>query len=111
MRCNRLSGPLIDFAPLAKLRNVWFDTQDLTGTLAALGGLKNLTYLEAAGNKLSGPVPPSLCRMTCHAGGNANLTCPLPEPGCCMVSKCGKLPTPTPTPPIVDATIGGCYPQ
>ena len=27
MRCNRLSGPLIDFTPLTQLKNVWFDTQ------------------------------------------------------------------------------------
>ena len=33
MRCNQLSGPLIDFTRLTKLRNVWFDTNQLTGSL------------------------------------------------------------------------------
>jgi len=51
MRCNHLTGPLIDFSKLPRLKNVWFDTQNgskpLTGTLTALGGLKNLSFLQA----------------------------------------------------------------
>ena len=82
----------------------------MTGTLGALGGLRNLTYLEAANNRLTGPVPPSLCRIACHAGGNENISCPLPQPGCCMVPKCGKVPDPLPAPPI-KASMGECYPQ
>lgn len=110
MRCNKLSGPLIDFSPLKKLKNVWFDTQNLTGTLESLGTLQNLTFLQASNNELSGPVPPSLCRLGghCYGGGNPNFTCPLPKPGCCMVDTCGKAPTP---PDLVVSSMGECYPQ
>ncbi len=108
MRCNRLSGPLIDFSPLTQLKNVWFDTQNLTGTLESLGSLKNLTYLEAARNRLTGTIPPSLCKLgsECSAGGNS-ISCPLPSPGCCKVATCGK----TSTLPSGAPSMGECYPQ
>ena len=112
MRCNRLSGPLIDFSPLTKLKNVWFDTQNLTGTLESLGTLKNLTFLQASKNQLSGPLPASLCRLGGHCygeGGGNNFTCPLPKPGCCMVDTCGKVPEPQKDP--VPESMGECYPQ
>lgn len=108
MRCNRLSGPLIDFSPLKSLRNVWFDSQNLTGTLDTLGTLKNLTYLQAAGNQLTGTIPARLCALgsECSAEGN-HLSCPLPTPGCCKVATCGKVPAlPAPKP-----SMGECYPQ
>ena len=66
-------GPLIDFSPLKSLRNVWFDSQNLTGTLDTLGTLKNLTYLQAAGNQLTGTIPARLCALgsECSAEGCA----------------------------------------
>ncbi len=108
MRCNHLSGPLIDFSRLSRLKNVWFDSQNLTGSLDSLSTLTNLTYLEASNNKLTGTVPPSLCELgaECLAGGNS-FSCPLPQPGCCKVSKCGRVPAlPTKT-----TSMGVCYPQ
>jgi hypothetical protein len=50
MRHNQLSGPLLNFAKLPNLLNVWFDTQTgadpLTGTLTALGALSNISAGE-----------------------------------------------------------------
>jgi hypothetical protein len=107
MRCNHLSGPLIDFSKLTQLKNVWFDSQNLTGSLESLGGLKNLTFLQASGNHLSGPIPESLCEIDCNAGGN-DFSCPLPTPLCCGVKTCGTNGT-TPAPP--KPSMGVCYPQ
>jgi hypothetical protein len=60
MRGNQLTGPLIDFSRLPHLKNVWFDTnKNLTGSLAALGALRNLTFLQASNNALSGSVTPT----------------------------------------------------
>ena len=57
MRCNQLSGELIDFSKLTKLRNVWFDTNaGLTGALGGLGQLQGLTFLQASHNPgIGGP--------------------------------------------------------
>lgn len=108
MRCNHLSGPLIDFSRLTHLKNVWFDSQNLTGSLASLSTLNNLTFLQASNNKLTGAIPTSLCRLgaECSAEGNA-LSCPLPSPGCCKVSTCGKVPAL----PSKASSMGECYPQ
>ena len=112
MRCNKLEGTLPDFSRLPRLRNVWFDSQDsaakLTGSLASLGALQNLTFLQASNNAFEGALPPSLCDINCDAAGNANLSCPLPAPGCCQVSACGPTPAPVKPPP---SSMGECFPQ
>ena len=108
MRCNKLVGPLIDFTKLPKLLNVWFDTNNLTGTLSGLGGLTNLTFLQASNTALTGPVPASLCNIKCDAAGS-DVTCdPSLPKGCCEVSSCGSgKPAPPPPPP----SMGECFPQ
>lgn len=110
MRCNQLSGPLPDFSKLPKLRNVWFDTNaDLTGSLTALGGLQNLTFLQASSNPgIDGDLPASLCEIECHAGGT-NVSCASDLPaGCCEIADCGAA-APAPTPP--PSSMGDCHPQ
>ena len=100
---------------MPQLLNVWFDSpsklQNLSGDLSALGSLQNLTFLQASGNSLNGPVPGALCEIDCDAARQRGpgLECPLPTPGCCRVAHCGPLPTPSPTPP--PSTMGECYPQ
>ena len=114
MRCNHLTGPLIDFSKLPRLKNVWFDTQNgskpLTGTLTALGGLKNLTFLQASHNPgLTGEMPASLCKINCDAAGDAGIACSetLPE-GCCQRTQCGQAPKAKPPLP---PSMGECFPQ
>ena len=112
MRCNKLEGILPDFAKLPQLRNVWFDSQGsaakLTGSLASLGALRNLTFLQASNNAFDGVLPASLCGIDCNAAGNANISCPLPTPGCCKVTTCGPAPAPAKPPP---SSMGECFPQ
>ena len=86
----------------------WFDSQNLTGSLESFAPLKNLTYLEASNNRLSGRIPPSLCGIECLAGGKSNnFSCPLPKPGCCAIASCGNAPPP----PFPKSSMGECYPQ
>ena len=110
MRCNQLSGELINFSKLTKLRNVWFDTNaGLTGALDGLGQLKGLTFLQASHNPgIGGPLPVSLCAVDCDAAATG-VTCAdeLPQ-GCCGISSCGKAPAAPPPPP---STMGECFPQ
>ena len=112
MRCNKLEGTLPNFAKLPLLRNVWFDSQasaaKLSGSLASLGALRNLTFLQASNNAFEGALPPNLCDINCDAAGNANISCPLPKPGCCKVTACGPAPAPVKPPP---STMGECFPQ
>ena len=112
MRYNKLEGTLPDFGKLPRLRNVWFDTQRssamLTGSLASLGLLANLTFLQASNNAFDGTLPPSLCGINCDASGNANFSCPLPAPNCCKVTTCGPIPAPPKPPP---SSMGECFPQ
>lgn len=108
MRCNRLVGPLIDFTKLPNLLNVWFDTNALTGDLAALGSLKNLTFLQASNTNLTGAVPASLCDIKCEAE-HTGVTCDATLPkGCCDVPHCGSG---TPPPPLPPTSMGECIPQ
>jgi hypothetical protein len=110
MRCNQLSGPLIDFTKLPLLRNVWFDTNEgLTGTLAGLGRLTQLTFLQASHIPgLGGAVPLSLCNLKCDAAAT-NVTCSASLPkGCCGIASCGAAP---PAPPPPPSTMGECFPQ
>lgn len=108
MRCNRLVGPLIDFTKLPSLLNVWFDTNTVSGTLAGLGSLKNLTFLQASNTNVTGAVPPSLCNIKCDAA-HAAVTCDSSLPkGCCEVPTCGS-GKPAPTPPA--SSMGECFPQ
>ena len=109
MRCNELSGPLIDFSRLTKLRNVWFDTNQLTGTLASVGSLPQLTFLQASNNPgIAGALPASLCALNCRAGGT-NVSCAKSLPsGCCRVPHCGAAP---PAPPPPPPSMGECFPQ
>ena len=111
MRCNQLSGPLIDFSKLPNLRNVWFDTNKaLTGTLASLGTLPHLSFLQASNNEgIDGAMPPALCGIECHAGGT-NVTCDAALPkDCCAIGKaCGAAP---PAPPPPPSSMGECFPQ
>ena len=108
MRSNNLTGPLIDFSKLPKLKNVWFDSQPLSGDLTALGALRNLTFLQASGTLVSGPVPPHLCSIDCDAVGTA-VTCDAALPqDCCKIPACGKAPK-APTPPL--SSMGECFPQ
>ena len=108
-RHNKVAQPMLDLSRLTKLLNVWFDTNELTGTLESLATLEHLTYLAAFGNHLHGGVPANLCGITCNAAGNANLSCPLPVPGCCDVTSCGDKARKPPHPPKV--TMGDCFPQ
>merc|ERR1712224_232100 len=105
-------GTLPDFAKLPRLHNVWFDSQasaaKLSGSLRSLGALKNLTFLQASNNNFDGELPARLCGINCDAAGNANLSCPLPSPGCCKVATCGGAPAPAPPPP---SSMGECFPQ
>lgn len=92
MRANNLTGPLIDFGKLPHLKNVWFDSQPLSGNLSALGGLNNLTFLQASGTNISGPVPARLCNIDCNAAGT-EVTCDKSLPsGCCDMANCGTGP-------------------
>ena len=109
MRRNHLHGELIDFSPLRSLVNVWFDGQNLTGSLSSLGTLPNLTFLQASDNQLSGTVPSRLCGIQCEAEGNKGLTCPSTAAACCELTHCGGAKAPTPAPPTT--TMGECYPQ
>ena len=114
VRSNRLTGPMVDFAKLPRLRNVWFDSQKgtsvLTGNLTSLGGLRNLTFLQASNNPgLTGEMPPTLCNIDCDAGGDVGIECPAALPaGCCKRAGCGEAPRakPPPTP-----SMGVCFPQ
>ena len=112
MRHNQLSGPLLNFAKLPNLLNVWFDTQTgadpLTGTLTALGALSNLTFLQASHTGVSGVLPARLCGITCDAGGT-DVSCAADLPtGCCSMPSCGDAP---PAPPPPPASMGECFPQ
>ena len=108
MRCNQLSGPLISFDRLTKLRNVWFDTNHLTGTLESVGTLPHLTFLQASNNEgIAGALPAALCGIDCRAGGT-NVTCAKALPtGCCHIAHCGAAPPVPPAP----STMGECFPQ
>ena len=109
MRCNKLSGPLIDFSRLTQLRNVWFDTNQLTGTLSSVGALPNLTFLQASNNAgIGGELPASLCDLECTASGT-NVSCSPSLPSdCCRIKHCGTAP---PAPPPPAASMGECFPQ
>ena len=114
VRGNRLEGPLIDFSKLKRLKNVWFDTQaggKLTGTLAGLATLKNLTFLQASNNAgLSGDLPAELCKIECDAHGDPGITCQTDLPqGCCNRGVfCGKAPKARKPNP---SSMGECFPQ
>ena len=108
MRCNNLTGPLVDFSKLPHLKNVWFDSQPLTGDLTALGALKNLTFLQASKTNVSGAVPAHLCDIDCDAAGTAvSCDASLPQ-GCCSIPTCGHGPKAPPPPP---SSMGECFPQ
>ena len=93
---------------------MWFDTQTgaapLTGSLAALGALPNLTFLQASNNAgLGGAMPARLCSIKCSAGGDTGISCDKALPaGCCGISTCGAAP---PAPPPPPSTMGECFPQ
>lgn len=107
-RANHIPGPLPDFGKFPKLRNVWFDGNQLEGDLTSLGRLTALTFLQATNNRLKGTVPTALCGIKCSAWGN-NLTCPPALPrGCCGMGGCGAA-APAPAPP--PASMGECFPQ
>ena len=90
------------------LRNVWFDGQQLSGSLAALGALENLTFLQASDTLVSGDLPESLCEIECTAT-NTNVTCSSETPsGCCGISSCGGG---TPAQPANTSSMGECHPQ
>jgi len=109
MRSNNLTGPLIDFSGLRLLRNVWFDTQGLTGSLDSLATLPNLTFLQASNNAgINGSLPAHLCGIDCNAGGT-NVDCSAAlSANCCRVTGCGKGPKAPPPPP---SSMGECFPQ
>lgn len=108
-RCNQLSGPLLDFSGLTDLRNVWFDTNQLSGSLVALGKLPHLTFLQASNNKgISGALPPALCGIECFASGtNTSCAATLPK-NCCNIPHCGAAPA---VPPPPKPSMGECFPQ
>jgi alpha-D-xyloside xylohydrolase len=81
-RSNSISGPLPNFKKMPQLVNVWFDGNQLEGTLNDVGALQHLTFLKVNNNLLSGTMPSSLCNIKCDASGNKNITCPLPTTGC-----------------------------
>lgn len=113
MRNNNLAGPLIDFSKLPLLKNVWFDTQNLTGTLNTLGLLKNLTYLQASKNPgITGDVPAKLCAIECDAAGTA-VTCGNGIPSGCCDLKCPTETTVSNAQNVlpVKPSMGECIPQ
>ena len=107
-RSNHITGSLPPFAAMPLLRNVWFDGNELEGSLEELGELKQLTFLKADNNRLSGAVPESLCDLTCDASGN-DVECPLVVKGCCLITRCGDKPGVPVNPPV--HSMGECIPQ
>jgi hypothetical protein len=99
MRRNKLSGPFPDLSNLHDLRSLWFDEQNVSGTIFdSLRGLKRLHKVIGFNNKLVGRVPPNLCALGkehCNLGDpffwehNSNkFDCPLPVKDCCMIKEC-----------------------